>query len=306
MSDPSAGGMPRAQAIFWVFMSVLSSVTLVSINKVLFSYPGWSFHNILVTSHLLATWGYTVLAARLGYYDPNAPFNVPLKRLLTDSGLLVLSILSMNWTLETNTVSFYQLTKLLMVPSQCLMQFITVGSLPNQETLASLVLLVLGLAGIFVTDLSTSMVGFLCASTAVISTTVAQSNVQTTQTTHGVGSLLYLRHISYYQTIIAAIAALITDLPRFDSTPFASPMFVFLFLLSCCMAFLVNACSFVLIGKFSALTYQVIGHSKTVLVLAIGFVVFGNPLTFRGAIGLIVAGAGVWWYTAIKVRPPSK
>lgn len=298
--------MSRVQAIFWVSMSVLSSVTLVSINKVLFSYPGWSFHNILVCSHLLATWAYTVLAARLGYYDPNAPFNVPIKRLLIDSSLLVLSILSMNWTLETNTVSFYQLAKLLMVPSQCVMQFIISSALPNNETLGSLALLVVGLAGVFVTDLSTTFIGFLCAATAVISTTVAQSNVQTTQATYNVGSLLYLRHISYYQTIIAVAAAFVTDLPRFDAAPFASPLFIFLFLLSCCMAFLVNACSFVLIGKFSALTYQVIGHSKTVLVLAIGFIVFGNPLTFRGALGLLIAGIGVWWYTAIKVRPVAK
>lgn len=43
---------------------------------------------------------------------------------------------------------------------------------------------------------------------------------------------------------------------------------------TCFLALMVNLCSFGLIGRTSAITFQVVGHAKTCLVLVGGYVFF--------------------------------
>ena len=50
-------------------------------------------------------------------------------------------------------------------------------------------------------------------------------------------------------------------------------------LATCFLALAVNLCSFGLIGKTSAITFQVVGHAKTCLVLIGGYVLFPSKLS---------------------------
>eukprot|EP00274_Cyanoptyche_gloeocystis_P002832 CAMPEP_0196661926 /NCGR_PEP_ID=MMETSP1086-20130531/46460_1 /TAXON_ID=77921 /ORGANISM="Cyanoptyche gloeocystis , Strain SAG4.97" /LENGTH=144 /DNA_ID=CAMNT_0041997063 /DNA_START=701 /DNA_END=1135 /DNA_ORIENTATION=+ len=69
------------------------------------------------------------------------------------------------------------------------------------------------------------------------------------------------------------------------------------FLFSCFMAFLVNASFCFITGKLNAVTYQVIGHTKTLLTLISGVFLFRNTVSARQATGMFIAGVGVGWYT---------
>ena len=48
---------------------------------------------------------------------------------------------------------------------------------------------------------------------------------------------------------------------------------------TCFLALAVNLCSFGLIGRTSAITFQVVGHAKTCLVLTGGYVLFPAKVT---------------------------
>lgn len=50
----------------------------------------------------------------------------------------------------------------------------------------------------------------------------------------------------------------------------------FFITLSCIVAVGVNASQFICIGRFSAVTFQVLGHMKTILVLVLGFLFFND------------------------------
>ena len=50
----------------------------------------------------------------------------------------------------------------------------------------------------------------------------------------------------------------------------------FFLMLSCFIAIGVNLSQFICIGRFSAVSFQVLGHMKTVLVLSLGFLFFGK------------------------------
>ena len=72
---------------------------------------------------------------------------------------------------------------------------------------------------------------------------------------------------------------------------------------SACLAFLVNMSTFMIIGKMSAITYNVAGHAKLCFVLAMGYLLFDNKFSWLNMIGVSVAIAGVVAYSVIKLMP---
>ena len=62
--------------------------------------------------------------------------------------------------------------------------------------------------------------------------------------------------------------------------------------MSCFFALGVNISNYLVLGKTSPLTYQVLGHMKTVLILILGFTVFKKPIDIRNVIGITIAMVG--------------
>merc|ERR1719230_326507 len=74
---------------------------------------------------------------------------------------------------------------------------------------------------------------------------------------------------------------------------------------TCFLALAVNLCSFGLIGRTSAITFQVVGHAKTCLVLIGGYVLFPAKLgdtqqLYNNIMGVSVAMIGVILYGHLK------
>lgn len=67
--------------------------------------------------------------------------------------------------------------------------------------------------------------------------------------------------------------------------------------LSCLIAVFVNFSTFLVIGKTSPVTYQVLGHLKTCLVLAFGYTLLHDPFTSRNIIGILIAIVGMGLYS---------
>lgn len=73
-------------------------------------------------------------------------------------------------------------------------------------------------------------------------------------------------------------------------------------LLSCLIAVSVNFSTFLVIGKTSPVTYQVLGHLKTCLVLAFGYTLLHDPFTSRNIIGILIAIVGMGLYSYFCVN----
>jgi solute carrier family 35 protein E3 len=65
----------------------------------------------------------------------------------------------------------------------------------------------------------------------------------------------------------------------------------------------VNLSIFLVIGKTSPVTYNVLGHFKLTVILTMGFVVFGSTLDAKVLMGIAVTLSGVLWYTHLKTAP---
>ncbi len=71
----------------------------------------------------------------------------------------------------------------------------------------------------------------------------------------------------------------------------------FFIVLSCLISVSVNFSTFLVIGKTSPVTYQVLGHLKTCLVLAFGYILLKNPFSWRNVCGILVAVFGMMLYS---------
>lgn len=67
------------------------------------------------------------------------------------------------------------------------------------------------------------------------------------------------------------------------------------------MGLMVTTTTFIWIGLTSSLTYNVVGHIKTVAIVAGGFMLFGDDYTTQKLLGLAFAMTGIVGYSWLKM-----
>lgn len=77
-------------------------------------------------------------------------------------------------------------------------------------------------------------------------------------------------------------------------------------ILSCLIAVSVNFSTFLVIGKTSPVTYQVLGHLKTCMILTFGYTLLHDPFTYRNVLGILVAIIGMGLYSYFCTRESKK
>ena len=77
-------------------------------------------------------------------------------------------------------------------------------------------------------------------------------------------------------------------------------------LVSSLLGLVVTLTTFLFIGATSSLTYNVVGHLKTLLIVAAGVFIFGEDMSLKKGAGLATALGGIIWYTQIKMEEARK
>uniref|UniRef100_A0A0E0M8U5 Sugar phosphate transporter domain-containing protein n=1 Tax=Oryza punctata TaxID=4537 RepID=A0A0E0M8U5_ORYPU len=119
-----------------------------------------------------------------------------------------------------------------------------------------------------------------------------------------VSSTQLLYQSSPYQSAVLLVTGPFVDklLTNRDVFAFTYTFQVMAFIvLSCSIAVCVNFSTFMVIGTTSPVTYQVLGHLKTCLILSFGYVLLRDPFTFRNVAGILVAIFGMGLYSSFSV-----
>eukprot|EP00698_Gefionella_okellyi_P019995 TRINITY_DN6217_c0_g1_i2.p1 TRINITY_DN6217_c0_g1~~TRINITY_DN6217_c0_g1_i2.p1 ORF type:complete len:130 (-),score=32.16 TRINITY_DN6217_c0_g1_i2:116-505(-) len=69
---------------------------------------------------------------------------------------------------------------------------------------------------------------------------------------------------------------------------------------TCILALGVNYTVYLLVGKTSPVSFQVVGTAKTTMTLVFGIVMFNEPVLFHQVIGLVMAVGGMTAYSHFK------
>ncbi|ONK55588.1 uncharacterized protein A4U43_UnF1220 [Asparagus officinalis] len=290
----------------WSF-NIVTSVGIIMVNKALMATHGFSFATTLTGLHFATTTLMALVLRWLGYIQAS---HLPLPDLIKFVFFANLSIVGMNVSLMWNSVGFYQIAKLCMIPVSCLLEVLFDKIHYSRDTKLSIMVVLAGVAVCTVNDVSVNTKGLIAAVIAVWSTALQQYYVHFLQRKYSLGSFNLLGHTAPVQAASLLILGPFIDFwltsKRIDAFEYNLNAVYFL-IMSCTIAVGTNLSQFICIGRFTAVSFQVIGHMKTILVLILGFFLFGKEgLNLHVVLGMILAVIGMIWYGNATSKPGGK
>lgn len=297
-----AGNRFTALCLSW---NVVLSILIVILNKWVYVYV--NFPNVTMTMyHFVMTFVGLLVCRALNVFQVK---KLPLRQMLplatTFCGFVVLT----NLSLGHNTVGTYQIIKTLTMPTIMIIQHYWYNKNFSMGVKLTLVPLTLGVYLSIYYDIRFNILGTCYALAGVVVTSLYQVWVGEKQKEFQVNSMQLL----FYQAPLSALMLMV--LVPLIEPPWApggflyqswSQLHLMLVLMTGVVAFLVNLSIYWIIGNTSAVTYNVVGHLKLMLVLVGGFLVFQDPIHTEQAIGIVLTLAGVLLYTYIKVQQCAK
>uniref|UniRef100_A0A0E0IU18 Sugar phosphate transporter domain-containing protein n=1 Tax=Oryza nivara TaxID=4536 RepID=A0A0E0IU18_ORYNI len=302
MSSATDGAASRLGVAGALGMSVTSSVAIVICNKYLISTLGFFFATTLTSWHLMVTFCTLYVAQRLRFFEAKP---IDAQTVISFGLLNGISIGLLNLCLGFNSVGFYQastihfadpnhcilMTKLAIIPFTMLLETIFLSKKFSRSIKISLMVLLLGVGIASVTDLQLNLLGSIIAVLTIAATCVSQILTNQIQRRLKVSSTQLLYQSSPYQSAVLLVTG-----PFVDKLLTNRDVFAFTYTFQ-----VVVRTTFLVIGTTSPVTYQVLGHLKTCLILSFGYVLLRDPFTFRNVAGILVAIFGMGLYSFFSV-----
>lgn len=297
-------------------LNIASSVFIISVNKRLMGTAGYNFRFVVTLNalHYLTTTAWTIVAKRIGMAKESAPqggkpAHVPLRSIIVFTIVSDLSIISLNTSLMVNTITLYQIAKLGIIPCTCLVEYFLYGRVFTMKMVLSIAMTLFGVGLVAISEMSvqSSTLGVVVALCSVVSSSGQQLLVRHLQLKHSVTAGDLLGVMAPAQGISLLLLSPVLD--KLSSgllvTDYAwSQGAAVCLFFSCSAAVLVNVSQFLVLGRFTAVTYQVLGHLKTVCVLVVGYVFFGGVITGQQFFGMLLAISGMMSYSYASNRAP--
>ncbi|KAJ3111680.1 hypothetical protein HDU96_005464 [Phlyctochytrium bullatum] len=319
--------------IFTIIGSIASSVTIVMVNKHVLN-NGFPYATSLTALHQLFGWIFaTAFEWAEGPRPPPTEHRPPLRwidRWLVGTSYAA-GLVLMNQSLKMNPVTIYQLLKMACVPTIVVIQLFYGITISLLTTLSLFLILVgVGLCTLGDPHLSQSggREGLLIGVLGVLATSASQVWLQALPALKGLNGIRTICVTAPYAFAVCVAAAAVYDwdvgvlvsqdmtewrrLPELVWTGldnFTKTAPVGSVLGSCFLSILTNYYGFAVIQSTSAVTYQVVGHSKTILTIAVGSLLFGDAaqhLTPRKLAGMTITFIGVIVYSASKSKAAPK
>ena len=293
-ADENPATKRMVDAFAWS-LNIFTSVAIVMVNKQLMggSGYGFSFATTLCGLHFMCTASIGLCTGGNRKADDKNPAGEKMRIPQHDIAMFVL-------------VAATSIIGLAQIPTMCVLELVFMGKKFSRRVIQAIVVVLLGVGVATVSDLEMNPAGTVAAIVGVVSTSAQQILVAHLQKKHNVTSNFLLAKTSPYMAgsmllFGPALDELITGKWVFDYE--WSSVATFALLVSCFFAVLVNVSSFLCIGRFSAVSFQVIGHVKTCLVFFFGWVIFAAPITSRNVLGCALAVVGMIYYSHAVTKP---
>lgn len=299
---------PAAYAV----LNVVSASGIVFANKAVMTTFGFKFIYALTLIHTLCTLIGMQIFCCAGMFEKKV---LAKKALAPLAAAYVGYIIFNNLNLQINTVGFYQISKIAVAPAVLAAEAVFFGRRSSRKVVASIVLVCAGVGLSTVTDthMGSNFSGWLVGLGAIIATAAYQIWAGTKQKELNAGSMALLEQYSPMAAIMLGIMVPIFEplglgdakqgtLIGYEYT-WASVVAI---AVSAILGLLVSLSTFLVIGATSSLTYNVVGHVKTVIILMGGCLFFGDEMPLKKLAGISVAMCGIIWYSQMKLTATSR
>ncbi|KAG2374217.1 hypothetical protein C9374_011054 [Naegleria lovaniensis] len=172
--------------------------------------------------------------------------------------------------------------------------------------------IVVGMCFVIYGDFYLNLTGSIIALMAILFGATSQIAINYYCKEYDINGFELLFNHSIYSSIFLAILAFPVDgvesISHSMNRFLTDPSFFNVIIISCFAAFIVNVAGYLVIGKLSPLTFQVLGHAKTISILIGGFLFFDqeNELNPIKLFGILIALAGTIAYSYIKYQQEIK
>jgi solute carrier family 35 protein E3 len=286
-----------------IVFNVASSISIILVNKSVFDFLDFRFATTVTFIHFVCTFVGLLICWWLGMFQAKwVPFQHVMPLALSFCGFVVLT----NLSLQYNSVGFYQIAKVGTTPTVVIIETIWFGKTFSTQTKLALLPVCLGVILTSATDVQFNLIGAFYAFFGVIVTSLYQIWVGSKQKELGLDSMQLL----FNQAPVSAFLLLFV-IPFFDnlqdlrSYPYSFNS-VSAILVTGVLAFCVNLSIFLVIGKTSAVTYNVVGYFKLALVVLGGFLIFQYEIVLSNLLGIALTLTGVVLYTHVKLQETAK
>jgi solute carrier family 35 protein E3 len=299
----------NAKPIMYAAFNIFSVMGIVGVNKRVFKTYNFHFPITLVMIHCIITFLGLFTASVLGVFERK---QLPVNPRLILAGSFVFYNCASLVNLNVNTVGFYQISKILVTPTVMLLNLALYGEGTTTKTKMAVGIMLVGVTLATVTDVDVGMTGFLVGMLAVIGAAQQQILIGKIQKSLNASSnQLLVSYTPFVVVMLACCTPIDMQLPEnkefgFDSysqwyNESCSTEAVITIALSGCLGMLVSLSTFLMIGATSPLTYNIVGHLKTVGILTMGVMLFGDSMSMKKFFGIAFALTGVVWYSLQKL-----
>ena len=292
-------GSKAAEMVFATGANVLASVALVLANKLTVAKQGFDFMIVLTGLHFYSSFlcCFVLLIFGVLQYKQVRSYN----SLLRIASASLASIVFMNLNLKHNSVAFYQMSKLLCIPTSLILERLfhlrSIKSELNLAILSSLTMIIVGMCLVAEGELEyDSQTGLMYMGLGVFFTSIAQVFFAPLQKQLGLNSIQLLFHTSPWMAFSSfALTPLCEDTHKLVEYDMNQSV-VFAIAVSCIMAFLLNVTNYRVLELTTPLSYQILGHVKTICIVLSGIFFFDQVPSVRVSIGLICGVCGMLSY----------
>uniref|UniRef100_A0A7R9VK55 Sugar phosphate transporter domain-containing protein n=1 Tax=Chlamydomonas euryale TaxID=1486919 RepID=A0A7R9VK55_9CHLO len=299
----------NVRALLYGALNVASASGIVFANKAVFQTYGFHFTFALTEVHTIFTMVGMLAMARLGVFERK---RLPVKSLLQLAAAYVGYIVLCNLSLKMNTVGFYQVMKIAVAPTVIAIDVVLFGRLPKPRIVMSVCVVCVGIFVATVTDsqMVSNVTGMLVGMCATLVTALYQTWAGSKQKELRASSMQLLQaYTPHASLLLGALVPMCENVgwshkARTHDTLLGFPYnatAVTAIVISACLGLLVSLSTFLVIGATSSLTYNVVGHLKTVIILTGGCVFFGDSMPLKKLLGVSIAMCGIVWYTQLKL-----
>jgi len=297
-------GPAERTVLAWAIGNVMLSVSLVGVNKIVMNDYRFKYIITLSSFHFIATLAFLEVITRVGIFGATKKL-MPTADNFRVAAAGAMSVVLMNLSLHMNSIGFYQVTKLSVIPMVMVIEFVRDGKSQTYRVCIALFILLLGVGIATVTDVKVSMEGIAVASMAVVATAQSQIWVGSKQKEHGLTAVQGAHSVAAPMAGLTIVGALLFENDVFSHLADAQFKDMALIFMSCMLAMMLNVTTFGLIGITSATTFQVVGHAKTCLIILSGLLLYPidamDIVAMNNLFGTMIAIVGMILYGHIKV-----
>ncbi|KAI7306279.1 TPT-domain-containing protein [Hortaea werneckii] len=292
--------------ILSVLVNISAAVGLVFVNKRIFEDEALRHAQVTFAAlHFAITAAtlYAVSMPRVGMFQRK---RVPVLAILPLALAMIASVVLTNASLAFSSIQFYQVARVLTTPCVALLEYIVLGKKITVRASLTLMPVCVGVGIVSYFDTSakasstsraTSPLGVFFAFISLFATATYSVWIKKYHQTTGCESAqLLLNQAPVSVLVMLYIIPFSDDVTVWRSVSASTWSII---LLSGVLACLLHISQFNIINRASPIASTVVGHAKTCLIIAIGWVYSGKALADGSMVGIVLAVGGIIAYSHV-------